>query len=287
MPGTEVSLKSRSVHEAAQAKERVALGSIAASTLITLAKGAAGLATGSLALISDAAHSLLDVAATTMTWFAVRAANRPADEEHHYGHGKYESLAALVETAFLFILSGAVAYEGLRRLWSNDASVSFGWAAVGVLVAAILVDAWRWASLRRIAQETASEALAADALHFSSDLVNSVLVLVALGAAAAGYPQVDSVVAVGVAVFIGVAGARLAQRTVATLLDTAPKGLAEQVRSRAESVAGVVSVKRVRVRPAGGRVIGEVLVRVSRTLPLERVAAIKQSVCEAIAEDLP
>src|SRR3982751_7092122 len=137
MPGTEVSLKSRSVHEAAQAKERVALGSIAASALITLAKGAAGLATGSLALISDAAHSLLDVAATTMTWFAVRAANRPADEEHHYGHGKYESLAALVETAFLFILSGAVAYEGLRRLWSNDASVSFGWAAVGVLVAAI------------------------------------------------------------------------------------------------------------------------------------------------------
>src|SRR3954453_21029991 len=162
MADNTLSLTSQAAQEAAQAKERVALGSIVASAIITLAKGAAGLATGSLALISDAAHSLLDVAATTMTWLAVRAANRPADEEHHYGHGKYESLAALVETAFLFLLSGAVAFEGLRRLWSNDASVSFGWAAVGVLVAAILVDAWRWTSLQRIARETGSEALAAD-----------------------------------------------------------------------------------------------------------------------------
>ena len=113
------------------------------------------------------------------------------------------------------------------------------------------------------------------------------LVLAALGAAAAGYPQVNSVVAVGVAIFIAIAGFRLAQRTLATLLDTAPKGLAEQVRSRAEGVAGVVSVKRVRVRPAGGRAIGEVLVDVSRTLPLERVAAIKQRIAAAVAEDLP
>jgi cation diffusion facilitator family transporter len=270
-----------------QRKERAAIWSIVASVAITLGKGAAGLASGSLALISDAAHSLLDVAATTVTWLALRAAHKPADEEHQYGHGKYESLAALIETAFLFVLSGAVAFEGVRRLWAGEADVVFSWAAVGVLCAAIVVDSWRWWSLRRIARETASEALEADALHFSSDLVNSVLVLAALGAAAAGYPQVDSVVAVGVAIFIAIAGFRLAQRTLATLLDTAPKGLAEQVRSRAEGVAGVVSVKRVRVRPAGGRAIGEVLVNVSRTLPLERVAAIKQRIAAAVAEDLP
>jgi cation diffusion facilitator family transporter len=268
-------------------KERAAIWSIAASVAITLGKGLAGVATGSLALISDAAHSLLDVAATTMTWLAIRAAHKPADEEHHYGHGKYESLAALIETAFLFVLSGAVAFEGLRRLWAREADVTFSWAAVGVLGAAILVDAWRWRSLRRIAQETGSEALAADALHFSSDLVNSVLVLIALAAAAWGYPQVDALVAVGVAVFIAIAGFRLAQRTLATLVDTAPKGLAEQVRSRAESVTGVASVERVRVRPAGGRALGEVLVNVSRTLPLERVAAIKQRIAEAVAQDLP
>ena len=269
-----------------QRKERAAIWSIVASVAITLGKGAAGLASGSLALISDAAHSLLDVAATTVTWLALRAAHKPADEEHQYGHGKYESLAALIETAFLFVLSGAVAFEGVRRLWAGEADVVFSWVAVGVLCAAIVVDSWRWWSLRRIARETGSEALEADALHFSSDLVNSVLVLAAL-AAAAGYPQVDSAVAIGVAIFIAIAGFRLAQRTLATLLDTAPKGLAEQVRSRAEGVAGVVSVKRVRVRPAGGRAIGEVLVNVSRTLPLERVAAIKQRIAAAVAEDLP
>jgi cation diffusion facilitator family transporter len=268
-------------------KERAAAWSIAASAAITFGKGAAGFATGSLALISDAAHSLLDVAATTMTWLALRAAHKPADEEHHYGHGKFESLAALVETAFLFVLAGAVAFEGLRRLWAREADVTFSWAAVGVLVLAIIVDGWRWWSLKRVARETASEALEADALHFSADLVNSVLVLVALGAAAAGYPQMDALVAVGVAVFIAIAGFRLAQRTLATLLDTAPKGLAEQVRSRAEAVSGVASVRRVRMRPAGGRAIGEVLVDVSRTLPLERVAAIKQRIAEAVAEDLP
>src|SRR5215204_5640369 len=270
-----------------QRKERAAIWSIVASVAITLGKGAAGLASGSLALISDAAHSLLDVAATTVTWLALRAAHKPADEEHQYGHGKYESLAALIETAFLFVLSGAVAFEGVRRLWAGEADVVFSWAAVGVLCAAIVVDSWRWWSLRRIARETGSDALAADALHFSSDLVNSVLVLAALGATAMGYPESDALVAIGVSAFIAFAGFRLAQRTINTLLDTAPKGLAEQVRARAEGVPGVVSVERVRVRPAGGHVIGEVLVRVSRTLPLERVAEIKGKVVNAIREELP
>src|SRR3954467_7187252 len=139
-------------------KERAALWSIVASGGITVAKGAVGLATGSLALISDAAHSLLDVAATTMTWLAVRAAHKPADDEHQYGHGKLESLAALVETAFLFLLSGAVALEGVRRLVAGQTSVEPSWLAVAVLLAAIAVDAWRWRSLLKVARETRSEA---------------------------------------------------------------------------------------------------------------------------------
>jgi cation diffusion facilitator family transporter len=271
----------------AKRKERAALWSILASSVITLAKGLAGFATGSLALISDAAHSLLDVAATTVTWLAVRAAHKPADEEHHFGHGKVESLAALIETAFLFVLSGAVAYEGVRRLYAGESDVQPSWAAAGVLVGAILIDAWRWWSLSRVAKETGSDALEADALHFSADLVNSLLVLAALGAAALGYPQADAVVAIGVSGFIAFAGFRLAQRTVNTLLDTAPKGLAEQVRTATEQVPGVVSVERVRVRPAGGHIFGEVLVRVSRTLPLERVAEIKAKVIQAIGQELP
>src|SRR5215212_2747698 len=135
----------------AERKERAALWSIAASAGITVAKGAVGLASGSLSLISDAAHSFLDVAATTMTWLAVRAAHKPADEQHQYGHGKLESLAALVETAFLFLLSGAVALEGARRLWQGNAEVEPSWLAAGVLVAAIGVDAWRWWGLKQVA----------------------------------------------------------------------------------------------------------------------------------------
>jgi cation diffusion facilitator family transporter len=272
---------------AARKKESVALWSIAASAVITLGKGFAGLATGSLALISDAAHSALDVAATTLTYFAVRSAGKPADAEHHYGHGKIESLAALVETALLFVLSGAVALEGVRRLSVEQAHVEPSWTAVWILVAAIAIDGWRWITLKRTAGDTGSEALEADALHFASDLVNSVLVLVALGATAAGFPMADAAVAVLVALFIALAGFRLARGTIATLLDTAPKGLAEQVRSRVERIGGVVAVDRVRIRPSGGVLIGEVLVRVSRTLPLDRVAEIKARISAAIAEDLP
>jgi cation diffusion facilitator family transporter len=268
-------------------KGRAASLSVAASAGITVAKGAAGLATGSLALISDAAHSLLDVASTTMTWLAVRVAGKPADAEHHYGHGKVESLAALLQTALLFLLSGAVAFEGLRRLATGDTEVQPSWAAVGVLLAAIVVDAWRWRALTRVARETGSEALAADALHFSSDLVNSVLVLAALGAAALGYPQCDALVAIGVAMFIAVAGFRLARRTVDTLLDAAPTGVAEAARAKAEGVPGVVSTERVRVRPAGGRLLGEVGVEVSRTLPIERVAAIRDRIADALARSWP
>ena len=173
------------------AKENAALSSILASVVITIGKGGAGLATGSLALISDAAHSLLDVAATTMTWLAIRAAAKPADDEHHYGHGKIESIAALAETAFLFLLSGAVAIEGVRRLWQDSPSIEIHWAAIAVLGISIAIDAWRWLTLNRVAHETGSEALAADALHFSSDLINSVMVLLAFGAAALGYPEAD------------------------------------------------------------------------------------------------
>lgn len=267
-------------------KERAALWSIAASAGITLAKGLAGFATGSLALISDAAHSLLDVASTTMTWLAVRAAHKPADEEHQYGHGKVESLAALVQTAFLFLLSGVVAYEGVRRLATGGAEVEPNAAAVAVLLAAIGVDAWRWWSLKRVARETGSEALDADALHFSADLVNSALVLAALGAAALGYPQVDSLVAVGVSLFIALAGFRLAKRTIDTLLDAAPKGLAEQIRAHAAAVPGVVSVERVRVRSAGGQVFGEVMAQVPRTLPLEKVAGIKARIIADVQREV-
>ena len=264
------------------AKEKAALTSILASVVITIGICGAGLATGSLALISDAAHSLLDVAATTMTWLAIRAAAKPADEEHHYGHGKIESIAALAETAFLFLLSGAVAVEGVRRLWQDTTTIEIHWAAIAVLLISIAIDAWRWITLTRVAKETGSEALAADALHFSSDLINSVMVLLAFCAAALGYPEADALVALGVSLFIAIAGYRLARRTLDTLLDAAPAGMTFTIRELLNDIPGVVDIDDLRIRRAGTDLFVEVAIAVARTMPLDRLTHVKDLISSEI-----
>jgi len=269
-------------------KQRVALTSIAASGGLTLAKGVVGLATGSLAILSEAAHSLLDLAATIMTYFAVRVSDRPADEEHHYGHGKVESVTALAETALLFLLSGMVIWEAGHRLIGGEthAVAATVWA-FGVIVVSIVVDFFRARVLYRVAKETASEALEADALHFGSDMWSSAAVLVGLGAVFMGFPWADSVAAIVVAVFICVAGWRLGRRTIETLTDTAPAGAGERIRAIATRVAGVVAVDRVRVRPAGHTVFVDLDVAVSRTLPLDRVTTIKDRIVTAVRSEFP
>ena len=258
-------------------KQRVALTSILASGGLTLAKAVVGLATGSLAMLSEAAHSLLDLAATIMTYFAVRVSGKPADEEHHYGHGKVESVTALAETALLFLLSGIVIWEAAHRLFggAHHAVEATIWA-FAVIAASIVVDFFRARLLYRVAAETSSEALEADALHFGSDMWSSIAVLIGLGAVALGYPWADSAAAVIVAVFICVAGWRLGRRTIDTLTDTAPAGVADKVRAIATRIPGVVAIDRVRVRPAGDVLFVDLDVAVSRTLPLDRVAAIKE-----------
>lgn len=272
----------------AQQKERAALASIMASALLTIGKLVAGLLSGSLALISEAAHGLLDTGATILTWFAVKAADRPADEQHHYGHGKIEAVAALVETGLLVALAGAVAFEAVRRLVLGDGvAVEATWLTYGVLVVSIVVDAVRWRSLARIARETRSEALAADALHFSSDLVSSACVLAGLIAMHFGFVHGDTLAAAGVALFIAIAGYRLGKRTVQTLIDAAPAELTREVRQIVEQTPGVVAIEELRMRPAGSSVFGEVSIAVGRTLPAERIVVIRDDVSKAIAEKFP
>ncbi len=268
-------------------KESAALASIGASAAITVGKLVAGLMSGSLALLSEAAHAAVDTGATILTWLAVRAAHKPADDEHHYGHGKYESLAALVETGLLFALTAFVTIEATHRLLSKDASVEPKAIAFVVLVASIVIDAFRWRSLSRIAKETRSDALAADALHFSSDLVASVLVLTGLTFTYFGYPQADAFAAFGVAAFVAIAGYRLGRRTVDVLLDTAPEGVADKLRAAVEAVPGVVRVDFLRLRPAGPILLGEIGLGVPRTLPQERVARISEAAAEAIKREAP
>jgi len=268
-------------------KQRVALTSIAASGGLTLAKGVVGLATGSLAILSEAAHSLLDLAATIMTYFAVRVSGRPADAEHHYGHGKIESVTALAETALLFLLSGVVIWEAAHRLVRGEThAVATTWA-FAVIVISILVDFFRARVLYRVAKETASEALEADALHFGSDMWSSAAVLIGLAAVLIGFPWADSAAAIVVALFICVAGWRLGRRTIETLTDTAPAGAGERIKTLASRVAGVVAVDRVRVRPAGPTLFVDLDVAVSRTLPLDRVTTIKDRIVTAVRGEFP
>ncbi len=268
-------------------KESAALASIAASAAITIGKLVAGLMSGSLALLSEAGHAAVDTGATILTWLAVRAAHKPADDEHHYGHGKYESLAALVETGLLFALTAFVVIEATHRLMSDAVNVEPKLIAFIVLGASIVIDAVRWISLSRIARETRSDALAADALHFSSDLVASVLVLIGLTFTYFGYPQADAFAAFGVAAFVAIAGYRLGRRTVDALIDTAPEGMAEKLREAVEAVPGVVRVEFLRLRPVGPVLLGEIGIGVARTLPQERVARITETVRDAIRELAP
>jgi cation diffusion facilitator family transporter len=269
-------------------KEKVALSSIAASGVLTLAKGAVGLATGSLAILSEAGHSLLDFVATVMTYFAVRVSGKPADAEHHYGHGKIESVTALGETGLLFVLSALVIWEAVSRLsGGHGAPVAATPWAFAVIVLSIVVDFVRARALYRVAAETSSEALEADALHFGSDMWSSAAVLAGLVLITLGYPWADSVAAIVVAVFICIAGWRLGRRTIDTLTDTAPAGAAEKITAIAAHVPGVVAVERVRVRPAGATLFVDIDVAVSRTLPLDRVTAIKSRIEAAVRGEFP
>ena len=269
-------------------KERVALSSIAASAGLTAAKAVVGVLSGSLGILSEAGHSLVDLGATVITYVAVRISGRPADEEHHYGHGKFESLSALAATSLLFLLSGVVVWEAVKRLiGSEPPDVEATPWAFGVVVLSILVDFFRARVLYRVAEETASEALEADALHFGSDMWSSVAVLIGLVGVAFGYPWADSVAAIVVAVFICIAGWRLGRRTIDSLTDVAAAGAAERIKRIAMRVRRVVDVERVRVRTVGDRLFVDLVVAVSRTLPFDQVAAVKDEVARAIAAELP
>jgi cation diffusion facilitator family transporter len=278
----------RSADDMQHVKERVALTSILASGGLTVAKAVVGLLSGSLAILSEAAHSFIDFLATVITYFAVRVSGKPADEEHHYGHGKVESISALAETALLFLLSGVVIWEAGRRLIGVDShAVEATVWAFGVIVVSIAVDFFRARLLYRVAEETASEALEADALHFGSDMWSSLAVLAGLAGVWLGHSWADAAAALVVAFFVILAGWRLALRTFSSLTDEAPPGAAEQIRSIASAVEGVIDVERIRVRRSGPTLFVDLSLAVSRTLPLDRVVAVKSEVTRVVEAAIP
>src|SRR6476469_5986180 len=246
-------------------KEQVALSSIFASAGLTIAKAIVGFSTGSLAILSEAGHSLIDLGATIMTYIAVRISGKPADAKHHYGHGKVEALSALAETALLFLLSGIVVWEASKRLVEHEAHVveATVWA-FGVIVVSIVVDFFRARALSHTAEKTSSHALEADALHFSSDLWSSLAVLIGLIGVHFGLAWADSVAALVVAILVCVAGWRLGKRTIDMLTDVAPPGAAARITAIAKGIPGVVRVEQVRARAVGQQTFIDLQLGVSR-----------------------
>lgn len=195
-------------------KQKAALASILVTVVLTLAKGAVGLASGSIAILAEAAHGLVDTAATLLTFYAVRLADKPADDDHQYGHGKVESIAALAETAFLFLVSGIVVTEAARRLMGGGHAVEVTPIMAALMVGVIAVDYWRVRVMRRIAEETGSHALESGALHFAADMASSAVVLAGLLFVWLGYPKADAIAAIVVAVLICVMSWQLGRRTM-------------------------------------------------------------------------
>jgi cation diffusion facilitator family transporter len=231
-------------------------------------------------------HSSVDVVATIITWMVVRVSDLPADEEHHYGHGKIESISALGVIALLYVLAGGILVAAYSRLREGAPPPVISAVPFVVLVIDIAVNFWRARALHRAARETQSQALAADALHFASDVLGSIAVLIGLALAGLGFWWGDSAAAVAVAIMIAALGLRLARSTVETLLDRAPEGASEKARDAIRSLAGVVDVERVRVRMVGATHFIDAIVQVPRTTPIDRVDEIKRKAQAAVSAAL-
>jgi cation diffusion facilitator family transporter len=266
--------------------QRVALTSLVAAIGLVAAKLAAGAATGSLAILSEAAHSGLDAGATGLTYFAVRIASRPPDEEHPYGHGKAENISALIETVALFVLSVLIAKEAIARLQSG-AGARAPWYGFAVIAVSIVVDGSRAIVLRRAGRRYASPALEADALHFTADMFTSIAVLIGLGLVRMGVHSADALGGLAIAAFVAYSSIRLGRRSIDVLMDRAPAGAMQQMRSLTSNVPGVDEVRRVRVRRVGGRTEADVVIAVSRTIPLEIAHHLTEEVEGVIRENEP
>ncbi len=272
---------------ASSEKQSVALVSMAASAALALAKLVAGLLTGSLGILSEAVHSTIDFCATIITFFAVRVGDEPPDERHHYGHAKFESIAALAETGLLLATTGWIAYEALHRLITGETQILLTWWAAAVIAVSIIIDFFRSRALSRVAKATSSEALAADALNFSSDMWSSLAVLAGLGVAWLGHPAADSIAALIVAAIMAIAALRLGKRTLDTLLDAAPGSATEDIRRIVEATPGVLALERLRIRPAGAILFASVVVSVPRTMPIDDMVALREKLARDIRAAYP
>ena len=278
-----------------RSEKRAAAGnSLLAALVITGLKVGVGVTTGSLGILSEAAHSGLDLIASLLTYFSVGVSDKPADADHQYGHGKVENFSAFVETGLLLLTCAWIIYEAVLRLFFRPIEIEPSAAAFAVMLFSMGVDWWRSRSLGRIASKYDSQALEADALHFSTDIWSAAvvvlgLVLVLLGRAfhLAWLNHADPVAALFVAGVVVSVSWRLARRTIDALLDAAPPGVRSQIYDAVCRIDGVLEVDRVRIRRAGNRYFADLAVGLARTVTFQRSGQLATAVTESVRRILP
>jgi cation diffusion facilitator family transporter len=269
-------------------QRRTALVSVAAACVLIVLKLATGVASGSLGLISEAVHSGTDLVAALLTLFAVGVAGRPADRAHPYGHGKAEHLAALGEAALLALASLYISYQALKVLvGSAEPTVDPDWYVLVVVAIVIAVDASRTAVSLRGAREYGSPALAANAIHFGSDLAGTTAVLLGLLLARAGWREGDSAAALFVAALVLVAAARLMRGNIDVLMDRVPAAAERSARAAIARLEPGVELRRLRMRQAAGRHFADVVIGVSPDAGVGQGHAAADAVEEAVQKALP
>ncbi len=275
-------------------KRSVARNSMLAAAAMTLLKLAAGIFSGSLGVLSDAAHSGLDLAGAALTFFSVRVSDKPADEDHTYGHGKIENLSAFAEAGLMAISCAWIIWEAMQRIFFHPVEVRHVvWPAL-VLASSIGVDFWRSRRLRTVALRTGSPALATDASHFASDIWASVAVLVGLGATWLGarlgvawLRYADPLAAIAISMMILRMTVRLGHEAASALTDEIPAETRRRLVREVEKVPGVLAVEQARVRRAGAGYFADLTLALPRRFTFEHTGDLVQAATAAVQRILP
>jgi cation diffusion facilitator family transporter len=282
------------VAELSAVKRRVALRSMVAAAVMTVLKLVVGLMSGSLGVLSDAAHSGLDLVAVTLTFFSVQVSDKPADEDHAYGHGKIENLSAFLEAGLMAISCAWIVWEAMQRVFTHTVEIHHSVWPVLVLLTSIAVDYWRSRRLRAVAERTGSPALATDAFHFASDIWSTVAVLLGLGASWIGVHMhigwlryADPFAAVVVSLMILRMTLHLGRETVAVLMDEVPAEIRHRLVAEVEGVEGVLAVEQARVRQSGASYFADLTLALPRRYTFEHTGELVRAATEAVHRALP
>ncbi|MBN8707278.1 MAG: cation transporter [Bacteroidetes bacterium] len=263
-------------------KKRVALISVGAAIFLTGFKIVVGMATGSIGILSEALHSALDLVAAVITYFSVRISDKPANRQHNYGHGKIENFSALVETLLLLITCVWIVYEATHRLITGNTHIELSIWSYIVVISSIIIDYTRSRALSKVAKKYNSQALEADALHFSTDIWSSGVVLLGLICANFGFFFADSIAALLVAAIVIGVSYRLGKKAIDVLLDKAPSEYIDLVKSTLCEFPEVKYFHSLKIRTAGADTFINVNVHFDPEMKLNQV----HEICDTIEKEI-